>query len=446
MPLTQLIQFLNSVSGHFAFVIQDKDFLLCAVDPSGSCNLIWRQDQSRVWISDNINNLVKHLKFNERKVCPEAALSMAMSGYTVGTKTIYKSIYLLEPGQYLLAESKMLKVSNYYDWVPAESVDSQDQLSEEVINLHDLIIRRLIARANGDQIVVPLSAGLDSRLIASGLAHFKYDNVLCVSYGRRQNRETETAVQIAACLGFRHIEIPYTNKLVRKSWQSDDYKAYLNYCDVGASVHFFGEYMMIKHLVKNGEIDKKTIFANGQSGDFITGNHIPQSFSHRRYEQEPDDIRFERILTSLCSKHYSLWKCLETDANLARIKNLLQEQIIELGGMPNLQKNDFGIYEAVEFVNRQSKYVLNGVKTYEYFGNRWAIPLWDREVMDFWRSVPLSQKMNQNLYRETLIEQNWGGVWQSIPINPSAKFSLPVRCLRLIAKAPFFYAWKSRMA
>ena len=26
-----------------------------------------------------------------------------------------------------------------------------------------------------------------------------------------------------------------------------------------------------------------------------------------------------------------------------------------IGGMPNLQKNDFGIYEAVEFVNRQSK-------------------------------------------------------------------------------------------
>ena len=48
----------------------------------------------------------------------------------------------------------MLKVSNYYNWVPAESVDSQDRLSERLINLHDLIIRRLIARANGDQIVV----------------------------------------------------------------------------------------------------------------------------------------------------------------------------------------------------------------------------------------------------------------------------------------------------
>ena len=189
MPLTQLIQFLNSVSGHFAFVIQDKTFFCVLWIQAGLAILSGGRIVSRVWISDNINNLVKHLKFNERKVCPEAALSMAMSGYTVGTKTIYKSIYLLEPGQYLLAESKMLKVSNYYDWVPAESVDSQDQLSERLINLHDLIIRRLIARANGDQIVVPLSAGLDSRLIASGLAHFKYDNVLCVSYGRRQNRD-----------------------------------------------------------------------------------------------------------------------------------------------------------------------------------------------------------------------------------------------------------------
>ena len=80
--------------------------------------------------------------------------------------------------------------------------------------------------------------------------------------------------------------------MVRKSWQSDITRLFkLLRCRCISP--FFGEYMMIKHLVKNGEIDKKTIFANGQSGDFITGNHIPQSFSHRRYEQEPDDIRFE---------------------------------------------------------------------------------------------------------------------------------------------------------
>ena len=48
----------------------------------------------------------------------------------------------------------------------------------------------------------------------------------------------------------------------------------------------------------------------------------------------------------------------------------------------------------------------------------WRIPLWDGEILDFWKDVPLQYKVNQKLYKETLINDNWGEVWRDIDINP----------------------------
>ena len=48
-------------------------------------------------------------------------------------------------------------------------------MREELRNLTLKILQKLIVRANGRQILLPLSAGLDSRLIASGLKHLGYE-------------------------------------------------------------------------------------------------------------------------------------------------------------------------------------------------------------------------------------------------------------------------------
>ena len=87
------------------------------------------------------------------------------------------------------------------------------------------------------------------------------------------------------------------------------------------------------------------------------------------------------------------------------MRELLREQIDYIGGLPNNSVNDYGVFEALEFINRQSKYVLNGLRTYEYFGHDWHIPLWDREYMDFWKTVPLHLKENQKLYKKVLIKK-----------------------------------------
>ena len=39
------------------------------------------------------------------------------------------------------------------------------------------------------------------------------------------------------------------------------------------------------------------------------------------------------------------------------------------------------------------------------------LPLWDKEVINFWKDIPLDQKINQKLYKTTLEELNMCDVW-----------------------------------
>ena len=133
----------------------------------------------------------------------------------------------------------------------------------------------MINSANGRQIIVPLSGGLDSRFIVTGLRKFNYKNVICISYGLKNNIEAILAKKIAKKLGYKWIFIEYKPKKFKRYFYSEDYNKYLTYCDSLTSIHFIGEYYMLKELDDNSLIEKDAIFVNGQSGDFITGNHIP---------------------------------------------------------------------------------------------------------------------------------------------------------------------------
>ena len=88
------------------------------------------------------------------------------------------------------------------------------------------------------------------------------------------------AKKVARKLGYKWIKIPYKTDFIRKLYYSNNYKQYEDYCDNLNSIHFISEYFMIYELKKETLFKKDAIFVNGQSGDFISGNHIPKSLTH----------------------------------------------------------------------------------------------------------------------------------------------------------------------
>ena len=99
-----------------------------------------------------------------------------------------------------------------------------------------------------------------------------------------------------------------------------------------------------------------------------------------------------------------------------------------------------GIFESLEYFGRQSKYIVNMQRSYEFYGYSWRMPLWSNQMLEFWETVPRKYKINQNLYNEVLQENNWGNVWNDIPINSreiNSNFLRATRFLFKIIYAPF---------
>jgi asparagine synthase (glutamine-hydrolysing) len=191
-------------------------------------------------------------------------------------------------------------------------------------------------------------------------------------------------------------------------------------------------------MKQRGEVPDDAVFINGNSGDFISGNHIHPSL----LESRPDltwPARKERVFDAYLDKHFSLWRDLRTPDNDRRVRNRAAAALDEALTGPVPAAADHGLYEFLECQERQAKFVISGQRVYEFFGHAWRLPLWDKDYLDFWRVLPLSAKTHQRLYRTMLIEANWGGVWDTIPINAksiSPAWIRPLRALAKIACAP----------
>ena len=147
------------------------------------------------------------------------------------------------------------------------------------------------------------------------------------------------------------------------------------------------------------------VFVPGHTGDFLSGSHLRYLFDPL-WHADPHDFS-----SAMVKKHYSLWEDL---VDLGEVREAIDRRLYEvLGGFPRDTEADLArMYEFWEWRERQSKYIINSVRVYEFFGYNWRIPLWDREIMDFWKPIPVLLKMEKYLYRKYLATQDWSRLFE----------------------------------
>ena len=337
-------------------------------------------------------------------------------------------LFWFEPG----AEPRRQRYYTYRPWNvrPADPAVLEAELAETTL----AIMERTLASLDGRTLVVPLSAGRDSRLIVSAARHLGYANVRCFAYGRTGNFEAAASRAIADRLGYPWSFVPVTIRDARDFFASDGYARYLDFSDSGASVPFVQDMAALLTLKKSGFVPEDAVIANGNSGDFISGNHIVPALWHQTQDLD-DDARWRRITGALVQKHFMLWSSLATQANRRRIAGLLRASIERAGGILGDPAADFGLFEYSEFQDRQCKYVITGQRIYEFLGHDWRLPLWDNAYLRFWEGVPLAEKAGQALFTRMLHNANWGGVWRDIPVNRKNIRPLWLVPVRQIARA-----------
>ena len=236
--------FLKTIEGHFALVVQKNDISFIAVDKIRSIPLFFIKIKNDFFIDCDPKNLVNLNDF-DKSIDNNAILEIAMSGFTIGNKTIYKNLLTLKAGEIVFFKDNKYKYSNYFKYYGEIDNKNFEDYKKELSKITLSIFRKILSRIGDRQIVIPLSAGNDSRLVASVLKHLGAKNVKCYSYGTEGNFEAKIAKIISNKLGYEWKFIPLTHKSERKFYASDEFKLYLDYSETFCSVHISKAYQQL---------------------------------------------------------------------------------------------------------------------------------------------------------------------------------------------------------
>ena len=390
---------IHQLTGHYSFIIDSPHFIIACVDKIRSYPIFYAKTSDGFYISNSVTDLQISADLMEPNA--ESVLEFQMAGFVTGSNTLYQGLHQLQGGEFLVYEKKnnKLTVEKHFTYFPEKLFElSEGDLLERSGEAIDLTFSKLINSLNGRPVWIPLSGGLDSRLILAKLIEFKYDNIQTFTYGIPQLWEVEFAREIAKVGKVRWKFILYDPKEIRKIYHSTEREEYYRFASGLCSLPFVSDYFALKFLIEERIIPEDSIIINGQTGDFLTGGHIPAGLG----KNGNSIVSFEYLVNLIIEKHFSLWSNLKSSKNLTVIKEQIGNSLIQLTGNNMTLDTAAFAYEFYEWQERQCKYVVNGQRVYDWFGFDWRLPLWSDELMEFWCQVPLRMKFGQRLHKKYL--------------------------------------------
>ncbi|MET1756156.1 asparagine synthase-related protein [Novosphingobium sp. RD2P27] len=199
----------QEADGCFALAMVDPERrkLLLANDRYGGVPIYTRQQQSTLsWASE-----VKALAQQDLAAIDRTAVDDFLTrGWLAPPRTYYHGISQLPSGTALLAnlttgETKNITVFSHRRAERTSAIPFDDAKAELKSRVRQAIQNR-IAQSRSDEVVVTLSGGLDSRLLAAEAA--AHANVRTVTYGQPRSPELKIAGDVARTLSLPHEIIP----------------------------------------------------------------------------------------------------------------------------------------------------------------------------------------------------------------------------------------------
>ena len=406
LPKDEKILMLQMLNGFFAAVHVSENGIFAAVDRVRSIPVFYSLQSDRVYISDDpywIRELI-----GAEKVDEQAANELMLTRYVTGSDTLYTQIKQLQAGEYLYIDTtKDLNEQNtgarYYTFnhtdacLSPKDTSPQRKTKEQLLEEHGKVLERAFFRfaewAGGRPVMVPLSGGYDSRLVVLMLKHIKYDNIRTFSFGKPDNPDARVSRQVAQNLGLPWNFAPYEPETMYRMTNSAEWKRYNRMADGLCCTCFDRDWPAVGQLKSAGLIPENSVFVPGHSGDFIGGGHIRDGFSEKKTVSENEYV--DEIL----DRHYTMWKW---NGLREALRSSLYKRVVDCTGVSGSMGREQAVdaYEMWAWQEFESKYLVNGVRVYEFWGYEWWLPLWDAEYMDFWSGVPLNFRLEKKLYND----------------------------------------------
>ncbi|MBN1987419.1 MAG: asparagine synthase [Prolixibacteraceae bacterium] len=372
----------TQLNGQFSFVVKRHSEVWLACSPTWSYPVFYCHNNDETIVSDDPDEIVKQLQSPE--IDPFSKNYFLLFGVTPQNSTLVKQLKQVQPGEMVILNKQQTQHSFFFDVadeIPLQKV-GEEKLHQSVLALFEKYYRFV----KNKHVLLPLTRGYDSRLLACLLKEFGHTNVLCATWGRKDNVEVATAQKVAGKLGFPHIFIEYNREMISGFPAKKQFPDYAKYAGHFSSMPFLQDYFAINYLKKNQLISEKTVAMPGYSGDFFAGSHLDAKL-------KTADNRY--LISKMVNQYSSTYP----------LKNRLLKEVeeyIQRNFLANKAAEPWQKYEQWDFRERQCKFISNANHAWFYFGFESVMPLFDKEFINFFKPVPLEQKLGAGLYNSTL--------------------------------------------
>ena len=379
--------------GKFAIVQETPTHIQIASDRIRSVPVFYAVQDDRIFIADDAQKIAIQMTGGGEKSCKQEFLA---SGYVTGNKTLFHDVFTLLPGETV----KIAKDNGAIEKEPyfmceytCDGKKDESQYIEEFDRVLVDVFKDLISTLHGRTAVVPLSGGCDSRTVAVMLKRLGYEKVICFSYGRKGNFESERSKAVATALDLEWHFVEYNSNVWTNLYNSEDYKDFLAFSCRGSGIGCVQALPAILELKRKCLVPDDAVVVPGHALDFIAGSHLMQCGK---------GATRQRLLRYIHAEHYNLRRG-GLRKNLADFGKSVPKQMDE--------KETVCIYQQWEWINRQSKFIANDVRTYEFAGYDYELPFWDERVIMFWSGIParlLCSRALQYAYTAAKIDSECG--------------------------------------
>ena len=387
---------LENFNGSFSAAIYDnvKEKLTLVNDRYGLIKLFYYHDEDRFCFAPKIRPLLK--LGAEKTLRKDAIVDFFLFGYLLEDNTFFEHIHQLSPASILEISKKGIKHTKYWDYEYDEEYDARpkDELIDELGALLQRAVERRIKKDK--TIIIPLSGGLDSRaILAAALRCTAKDNIITFTFGEKGSFDFEIGKMVAEKVGVMNIPLE-----VEKA----DFEGLYNISidDIEGMVDATPYFAIsgYKEMKKYG--DKLHI---GYMGDPIMGSHISTKMLNKKLKSEQ---KYRDAKSIIFEKHR-----LNDLENVRRLfnpsyintENLDYSFKRTLDELKRISNEDMANYCAIwDYKHRQGKYTMFTVFRYRELFN-YSTPFLDNELIDFMLKIPPELRLDENLYRQMLLNK-----------------------------------------
>jgi asparagine synthase (glutamine-hydrolysing) len=389
--IAEFKQKITQANGVFTVIIRFNQITCIACDKTRFFPLYYIQKSKHYCFSDSPLELLDK--------CPEAKLNdtqaeiFKTAGFTLGRETLIQGINEVQAAEYLIFRNHQLLESGRFFSYAVERVSdaSYQELKDKGEQIIDKVFQRLIVSLKGRQVALPLSGGYDSRLIAVMLKKYGYQNVVCFTYGKKNNFELENSKSTAQKLGFKWVFVEYDRNIIEGYLDTDTFKEYALFAGKISSMPYMQEFFAVKYLKNNQIINDDAVFIPGHSGDLLGGSQFVKAFNHGILKENLENQFFrKKFRFTQVTKNTRKQVCLKVHHCFAEYADSEKPLL------------PYSVFEDVDIKEKIAKLIINSSAVFVYYNYQVRFPYWDDELMDYFKFIPAKFKISKQLYNDIL--------------------------------------------